>query len=781
MNRSVIVSDPIIRNHHSSEAKSFDPWLIWVTVRRCWYWAVPVGLVLACLAAFAVLATFEPRFRAQYLLEANEDYILYRDVFKSMGDLAKTEKTIFFNEIVIRPVLSDPSLRAAPSLSDPEEAERNLRDNLSIASAGSPSRMLVSYEDSDREYSAKVCNAIVEAYMRQRKGMDDRRVAILEDLLDPEIADWEQEVETQKALVRELTRQMKGYDPSSPLGFTRNESRIALLNEYESEINDLKVDVVELEGKLKLEEMDQEKTAGQEPAPVVMAAFVPPMIEVTRKVIGPADIAAFVTNDPDVQAAVQQVKRFESQVTRMEDSGIWRLNQTEYAEVKQNRDDWKDKLEKAQEAATAKATTELEAIADADYQHQLKQRDEKIAALKAAHEEAQRIERQNQALADAQKKTETTRALLRLIAEKKDKIEIIQRQWDAESQKFAELLDDSAKLQFANDDLRRATELLNKLEDRKAAIKTERTQADAVRPVSVATPPQNPVEDIPYKKLIGAGGIAFMIPMLLGLLWEMRTNRVTDSQVLDTSHGIAPVIGELARSPSTSAGRGSRGRRVFQESVDTMRANIFLSKQTKDSRSIAIVSSMSGEGKSTAASQLAISLAKSSGKTVLLIDADMRCPDQHDHFGLSLEPGLSGVLTETATLDEAIQTELGDLIHILPAGRLKASPHRLMSPAAMKKLVDDALERYEYVIFDTAPVLSAGETLAIAASVDTTLVCAMRDVTRMDSVVRTTHRLESAGANVAGTIFSGVTPRQYAYRYGDYNYSNFTNLPGAPT
>ncbi|WP_182870581.1 polysaccharide biosynthesis tyrosine autokinase [Stieleria mannarensis] len=780
MNQSVIVSDPVIRQHHAGESKSFDPWLLWVTLRRCWYWAVPVGLVLACLAAFAVLATFEPRYQAQHLIEANEDYILYRNVLKTVDDLARTEKTIFYNEIVLRPVLSDPALRAAPSLRDPDSAERNLRNNLSIAAAGSSARMMVSYQDSDREYAAKICNAVVDAYMNQRSVLDQKRVAILEELLDPEIDFWKNKVEENKARVRELTKTMKGYDPSSPLGFTRNESRIALLNSYESQINDLRVDIFELEGKLKLEEMEKEKAATQKPTPAPIAAFVPPAIEVTRKIIGPADIAGFVSADAEVINAQQQVQRFESQVVKMEDLGTWRLYQSEYADAKKKRDEWKETLAEAKSAAETKAVTELEAIAEADYQHQLKQREEKIASLRAAHEETQRIERQNRALEEAQQRTETARALLRMIAEKKDKIDIIQSQLDKESAKFTTLLDDSAKLQFAQDDLRRATELLVKLEDRKAAIRTERRQANAVRTVSVATPPKDPVEDIPYKKLLGASGVAFVIPLLLGLLWEMRTNRVTDSTTLDTSRGIAPVIGELARSPSTTAGRGSKGRRVFQESVDTMRANIFLSKETKNSRSIAIVSSMSGEGKSTAASQLAISLAKSSGKTVLLIDADMRCPDQHDHFGLSLEPGLSGVLTQQSTLDEAIQTELGDLIHILPAGRLKASPHRLMSPESMKTLVHDALERYEYVIFDTAPVLSAGETLAVAASVDTTLVCAMRDVTRMDSVIRTTHRLESAGANVAGTIFSGVTPRQYAYRYGDYNYSNFSSLPGAP-
>jgi len=83
----------------------------------------------------------------------------------------------------------------------------------------------------------------------------------------------------------------------------------------------------------------------------------------------------------------------------------------------------------------------------------------------------------------------------------------------------------------------------------------------------------------------------------------------------------------------------------------------------------------------------------------------------------------------------------------------------------------DALNSYTYVVVDTAPVLSAGETLAIAATVESTLLCLMRDVSRLDSIRQTTRRLEAAGAKIVGTVFSGVTSRQYAYRYGDYHYT----------
>ena len=155
---------------------------------------------------------------------------------------------------------------------------------------------------------------------------------------------------------------------------------------------------------------------------------------------------------------------------------------------------------------------------------------------------------------------------------------------------------------------------------------------------------------------------------------------------------------------------------------------------------------------------------------MLLIDADLRCPDQHDIFGLDLGDGLAGVLAEEVSLDSAIDKSLGDRIHVLPAGKLRTTPHRLITPSSMSALVQQALELYTYVVVDTAPVLAAGESLAVASAVDSSLLCVMRDVSRVDNIARTTKRLEAVGANLIGTVFSGVTARQYAYRYGDYRY-----------
>ena len=773
-------SYPHVVGPQAAESKQqFDPWLLWVTLRRCWHWAVPVGLVLGCLGGLVVLKSFVPKYRSSHLLEANDEFILYKNVMPTFSDLAQTEKTILFNNLVLDSVIQDPSLRGSSSLRNPDQAEQQLRANLKVTGAGSRQRMLVTYTDTDREYAALVCNAVVSSYLRVRADSDQARVNKLESLLIPEIDHWRQEVEKLQANYTELNKVVGA--PIGPISTESSQTQVMTrVQQLRNKIGELEVDI-KME-RLKLEVVQQEHTldAGIEgEAAADFAEFVPPIPNFTRGEVDYDGINRRVEEDNVVVKAAGEVQRYQQLVQRMEDLGTNRLYQAEYREKLRKLSQAQETLKQQRDELRDSLIAKSEKALDEQYDALRKKAAEDEAMLRARFEaetERKRVARELQLKAEQR---DLERSLIAVIDDKSNQVALLQEQLGTEVAKQERLSATATKLQFTEDEMNRARGILEQLEDRQAAIRTERRQLVAVRSLAPATPPRMPIESMPFKQLVLASGLGFAIPFLLGLAWEMRTNRVTDSLTLDRYTGLAPVVGELAKSPTAGSSRGSKGRRVFQESVDTLRANLFLSKDTRESRSIAIVSSMSGEGKSTTASQLAISLAKASGKTVLLVDGDMRCPDQHDVFGLPLGPGLSGVLSDEATLDDAICTELGDLIHVLPAGRLKASPHRLMSPAAMKELVEQALEKYEFVIFDTAPVLSAGETLAVAAAVDSTLVCAMRDVTRMDSVVRTTHRLESAGANVAGTVFNGVTPRQYAYRYGDYNYSNFVEFAEA--
>jgi len=285
------------------------------------------------------------------------------------------------------------------------------------------------------------------------------------------------------------------------------------------------------------------------------------------------------------------------------------------------------------------------------------------------------------------------------------------------------------------------------------------------------------LEVVPWKKIVVFSLVAFCAPFGLAVGWERLVRRVSDAEQIEHDVNLS-VVGEVARLPVRAStlrqgwGRPGAGVHVYEESIDSLRTSLTLSEPLKDMQVLAVTSATNGEGKTSVAVQLAVSIARASSKPTLLIDGDMRAPDIHRLLGVGLEPGLSEVLAGDVSLDEAIRTEWSDYVHLLPAGKALASPHKLLGNGSLKSLLDKIRDSYRYVVIDTPPVLAAAEALVLAKNADASLICAMRDASRVDQIRRTYDRLLGAEANPVGVVLNGIPARRYAYRYGAYGYTH---------
>ncbi len=214
--------------------------------------------------------------------------------------------------------------------------------------------------------------------------------------------------------------------------------------------------------------------------------------------------------------------------------------------------------------------------------------------------------------------------------------------------------------------------------------------------------------------------------------------------------------------------RAGRDLGLFEESVDSLRTCLVLSDPLRDMQVLAITSASNSEGKTSIALQLAVSIARASGQRVLLIDADMRSPDIHRLLQMRRGPGMAEVLSHQCSVQEGIVTDWSNCVHVMPAGKLAASPHKLLGNGALKALLDEVRPLYRYIVIDTPPILPASESLVLARSADVCLICAMRDVSRIDRLRRSSDRLVAAGARPAGVVLNGVPVREYAHDYGTY-------------
>jgi succinoglycan biosynthesis transport protein ExoP len=707
---------------------SFDLRLIWSTIRHCWFWAAPLGIAIGSAAAFSVYVSFIPQYEASHTLEANQDYIVFENVLAESSNLEATERQIILSDAVLDDVVAKANVQAA-GFTDLDASVEQIRNSLKVATVGTQTLLRISYTHPDPVVAALVCNEVAGSFLEQRELLDNRRVGDVESWLTPSIDIWKAEVQGHERRIVELSKASMGFDPSNPI--ESMEFDLSTLSDLRGQLQELQIKEAWLETNLRNRTTDESTTAPEE-------------IELLIPEPTSAEINSYVENTPEV--ARQRSLRAENLevLKNLDTNGLKSLRQDYYQKIQEKVTAAEAGLESAREKARQEAVEKIRSDL-----REVAERAQLLASREAIANSKKTL---------AQKKTE--------LAELKARRALLEVEYENEKGRLERKGGNAMELMFAKEDRAIASGILGMMQQRLAAIKIERRRGSGLNSVDVAKPPRSPVVPLPYKNMTLAGLLGLAFPFGLGLFLEMRAKRISDVAVLDTPNLAA--FGEVAKLP-TKVGQSKR-QRVFEESIDTLRANLMLSKQTKNARTVTIASSMSGEGKSSVSSQLAISLAKACGETVLLVDADLRSPDQHDIFGIDMGAGLAGVMAKEVELNAAINDTLGELVHVLPAGHMSQSPHRLLSADGMRALLDTALEKYKYVVVDTAPVLAAGETLAIASQTDATLVCVMRDVSRSDAVLRTSRRLEAAGANVVGTVFSGVPVRQYTYRYGDYRY-----------
>ncbi len=703
-----------LRPHQPQQNPAFDPWLLWVAFRSHWGWVVPAGTMFAALFGLVVWYKFVPVYEATYLMEANRDYVLSQSMSTNARDLAKSERQLITHAIVLSPVLANPALKAAFSATDPLQPERQIRNNLKIGNAGTDNLLTISYQHNDPDMARDVCNAIAEAYLEVRRDRDDDRMANIEKWLQGPIESWKRNVESLRQNISDLTKSANGYDPFKESSSIESDS--SKLIQVRNVLAGLEAEEAVLEARLQI---FNAQVADADGVPVTK----PDALELQK----------YVDIDPEVEDLQQKLDDLETKIRSMEFREQQNLYASRYKTLKQEAAEAEAKLKVAVAEATQSAEVTLA----------------ELARQRSAAKHESEIQAINFDLINLRAK--------RLA---------FQEDYEEEKSRLEKLGGETAEIFFAQEDYAQAQEILQQLNERLAIMKTERGRGAGVTTMAAASRPAWPVEEIPLKKIGMASAAGFFIPFALAVFLEFRLKRITSAKSLE-SNELAPVVGEIARVPGGS--KSTRGHRLFEESVDALRANLLF--KLDGVRTIVVTSAMSAEGKSSVASQLAISLAKASETTVLLIDADLRSPDQHDLFGLEIGPGLCKLLAGKATLDESIDTSLGDFVHVLPAGRLDANPHNLLTKKNVERLFEQVVGRYRYIVIDTAPVLPAPESMAVASAGDVTLLCAMRDVSRTDHVTRTHRRLAAAGANIIGTVFSGVPSHEYAYRYGDYRYT----------
>lgn len=205
----------------------------------------------------------------------------------------------------------------------------------------------------------------------------------------------------------------------------------------------------------------------------------------------------------------------------------------------------------------------------------------------------------------------------------------------------------------------------------------------------------------------------------------------------------------------------------YQEAAYAIYSAMQFALGSGGSHSIAITSSLPGEGKSTLANYLAI-LASSLGHRTVIIDADLRKPNVHRLQNLPNRVGLSNVLRRKASLVDALQTR--GTLSVLTAGPVPANPTELIH-LGLSEILQELGSRYECIFVDCPPLLGFGESVKIVSAVDGVVVVAHTGATQLKQIASSLRQLNSVRARLLGLVLNRVSKNQdetYSYYYQDY-------------
>lgn len=241
---------------------------------------------------------------------------------------------------------------------------------------------------------------------------------------------------------------------------------------------------------------------------------------------------------------------------------------------------------------------------------------------------------------------------------------------------------------------------------------------------------------------------------------------------LDSDASSKPLLTQVAQ----------QSRRA--ESFRQLRTNLEFAAVSGHATSILVTSSIPGEGKTTTATNLAISIAQT-GRRVCLVDADLHRPQVCEYLGLDGNGGLSTILFGDAEVTDVLQRWGPDQLFVLPSGQIPPSPSELLGSADMKALIVHLESEFDVVILDAPPVLRVSDATVLSQHVGGVLVVVNAQAMRQRMLAKTLSALELVGANILGIVLTHLPetgPDAYSYSYRGYLAAkNQVQMTTAPT
>jgi len=319
----------------------------------------------------------------------------------------------------------------------------------------------------------------------------------------------------------------------------------------------------------------------------------------------------------------------------------------------------------------------------------------------------------------------------------------------------------------------------------KLQMRVIQEQVEAATPSSLTVDVLDPAEPglrpvKPNKVVNIALGVIIGLVIGVGLAFFIEYLDTSVKTIDDVERALqAPVLGVIPQNVGSLVEEGPDS--PHSEAYRVLRTNIMFSQKDPKLNTVTIVSGGAGEGKSTTIFNLATIFAQN-GQRVLIVDSDLRRPSIHKLLKVSNSIGLTNFLLKQNTLEEVIQTTPLATLDFLPSGKMPSSSMGVLSSSQMKELIRELKRRYDWVFFDSPPIMGVSDASILASEVDMVLQVIQYRRYPQPMTIRAKQMIEKVGGNLLGIVLNNINMAsdENYYYYSGYYYDYYSKNEDEP-
>ena len=307
--------------------------------------------------------------------------------------------------------------------------------------------------------------------------------------------------------------------------------------------------------------------------------------------------------------------------------------------------------------------------------------------------------------------------------------------------------------------------------------------------IEEATPPEGPTSPKPIRSAVLGIVLGLLLAVGLVFLLDLLDDDLKSKEDVEAASGGLPVLGLIPEidhwKDRTVAliSEATKEERLAAEAYRALRTSVLFLGLDSQIRSIQVTSPLQGEGKSTSAANLAVTLAEA-GTRVIAMCCDLRRPRLHEFFGLSNERGFTSVLLGIDPLQDVVQQVPGiPNLKLVASGPVPTNPSELLLSERAANVITALQSQCDLLLIDCPPVLPVTDAVAMSQRVQGTIVVVAAGETSRRELRRTIEILRQVNAPLLGTVVNGITRGDSGYGYGagdGYGYGYGGDLPAAP-